>query len=313
MRLAAIDIGTNSTKMTIADISEDGALSVVSEDSQITRLGEGVDQSHRLSDAAITRTLNAMGRFAEVARSDGTEKIVAAGTSALRDAENGAEFLRQAQRQTGLDIEIITGDREAQLAFAAVCSDPLLRLPDTPLLVFDIGGGSTELILGEGKTIQRHDSLNVGAVRLTERFFPADPPTDEQLASASAFTDSLLATFSRPVQTPYVVGIGGTAVNLASVTRGLPKTNPNAVHAATLSATDVAHALHRFGAVPVAVRREIAGLEPARADVILGGTVVLSRLLAYFQTDRFIVSARGLRYGLLAETAKIPASHEMQG
>lgn len=304
MKIAAIDIGTNSTKMTVADADSEGKLTAVSESSEVTRLGEGVDAAKRLADAAVERTLAVIQRFAEMARASGAARVVAAGTSALRDAANGPEFLRQAQERAGVEIEIITGDREAQLAYAAVHSDSSLHLPlDAPLLVFDIGGGSTELILGQGSTVNQHTSLNIGAVRLTERFLHTDPPTDDEISAASRFTDHLLETFPVPGPIPHVVGIGGTAVNLAAVTRALPKTDPDAVHAMTLSLDDVSHALARFRAVPVAERRQIPGLEPARADVIIGGALVLVRLLAYIHTDYFIVSARGLRYGLLAEAA----------
>ncbi len=305
MRLAAIDIGTNSTKMTVADSDADERLTVVSEDAEVTRLGEGVDANRRLKDEAVARTLEAVRRFAEAARSQGAERVVAAGTSALRDAANGADFLRQAKEQAGVDIEIITGDREAQLAYAAVRSDADLYLaPDAPLLVFDIGGGSTELILGQGGDVQQHISLNVGAVRLTERFFQADPPTEDEVRHASQFAGGLLVTFPKPEEAPRVVGIGGTVVNLASVTRALPKVDPDAVHAMTLSAEDVSNALARFRSMPLAERRQLPGLESARADVIIGGALILSRLLAHFHADRFTVSARGLRYGLLAEAAQ---------
>ncbi len=305
MRLAAIDIGTNSTKMTLADADASGELTVVSEVSEVTRLGEGVDAAKRLRDEAVARTLEAVRRFAEAARSQGAVRVVAAGTSALRDAANGPDFLRQAKDRAGVDIEVITGDREAQLAYAAVRSDAGLRLPEgTPLLVFDIGGGSTELILGQGVEVRQHTSLNVGAVRLTERLFRADPPTEAEVSSASQFTDGLLAAFPSPADPPRIVGIGGTAVNLASVTRALPKTDPDAVHGMTLSSSDVSDALARFRAVPLAERRQISGLEPARADVIIGGALVLVRLLRHFHADRLTVSVRGLRYGLLAEAAQ---------
>ena len=310
-RLAAIDIGTNSTKMTIADAESDGGLTVVTEDSQITRLGKGVDASKRLDETAMTRTLDVLVRFAEEARSLGATAILAAGTSALRDARNGPDFLAQAKDRAGLEIEIITGDREADLAYAAVASDPLLGLPiGTPRLVFDIGGGSTELILGEAGTVKQHKSLNVGAVRLTERFFQADPPSTDELASAQAFADQLLTTFplSDFAQGSdaglTIVGIGGTAVNLASMTRGLPEPDPDAVHGMTLSAEDAENVLHRLLSLPLAARRQLPGLEPERADVLPAGVLLLSRLLAYAHADRFTVSARGLRFGLLAEAAK---------
>jgi exopolyphosphatase/guanosine-5'-triphosphate,3'-diphosphate pyrophosphatase len=305
MKIAAIDIGTNSTKMTVADADSAGKLTVLSESSEVTRLGEGVDAAQRLTDAAMERTLAIIEHFADSARSEGATRVVAAGTSALRDAANGPEFLRQAQERAGVNIEVITGDREAQLAYAAVHSDSHMHLlSDTPLLVFDIGGGSTELILGQGSTINQHTSLNVGAVRLTERFLHTDPPTDDEMSAASHFTDHLLETFPITGATPHVVGIGGTAVNLAAVTRALPKTDPDAVHAMTLSWNDVTHALARFRAVPITERRQIPGLEPARADVIIGGALILTCLLAHVHADHFIVSARGLRYGLLAEAAQ---------
>lgn len=307
MKLAAIDIGTNSTKVTVADVNDDGTLAVVSEASEVTRLGEGVDAAKRLKPEAMSRTLEAVRRFADDARAQGAERVLAAGTSALRDAVNGPEFIQQAKEKAGVEIEIITGDREAELAYAAIHSDSSLHLPgDAPLLVFDIGGGSTELILGQGNAVRQHKSLDAGAVRLTERFLKSDPPTDDEQAQAARFADELLATFPLSADTPQIVGIGGTAVNLAAVARALPEPDPDAVHAVTLTQADVAAALERFRAVPLDQRRRIPGLEPKRADVIIGGALLLSRLLVHFHADRFTVSARGLRYGLLAEAAKSP-------
>lgn len=305
MRLAAIDIGTNSTKMTIADVSADGALTVVSEQSDVTRLGEGVDANHRLNDAAMSRTLDAIARFAEDARKQGAKEVLGAGTSALRDAANGADFLTEALNRAGVRIEIITGDREAQLAFAAVRSDASLGLPlDAPLLVFDIGGGSTELILGDAQGVGRHKSLDIGAVRLTERFLHSDPPTEYEWEQAAHYARAALDTFPAPVTTPLVAGIGGTAVNIAAVARGLTETDPDAIHGVTLSHADVAAALDRFKHLPIAERRQIPGLEPKRADIIVAGALILDCLLTCFHADRFTLSARGLRYGLLAEHAK---------
>jgi exopolyphosphatase/guanosine-5'-triphosphate,3'-diphosphate pyrophosphatase len=304
MRIAAIDIGTNSTKMTVADCEAVGTLLVIAEDSEVTRLGQGVDATKRLETEAMDRTLAAITRFADAARAQGAEKILAAGTSALRDAVNGPEFLRQVEARAGVRVEIITGEREAQLAYAAVRSDAALNLPkESWRLVFDIGGGSTELILGHGNSVDRHDSLNVGAVRLTERFLLADPPTQGQIDQASRFAEELLAGFPVPEAAPCVIGIGGTVINLASVACALPRTDPNAVHASLLSAAEVKTALARFLAVPAADRRGISGLEPQRADIIIGGALVLVCLLNHFQADHFTVSARGLRYGLLAEAA----------
>ena len=305
MRLAAIDIGTNSTKMTIADITESGALTVVAEMSEVTRLGEGVDASKHLNDAAMERTLEAILRFAEEARRQGAKEVLGAGTSALRDAANGQFFLTEARSRAGVEIQIITGDREAQLAYAAVRSDSSLKLPlESPLLVFDIGGGSTELILGDSSGVGRHKSLNIGAVRLTERFLHSDPPSLYELDQATQFARDAFETFPAPESSPLVAGIGGTAINVASVMQGLAKPDPDAVHATTLSHASVAEALSRFAHVPLADRRQIPGLEPKRADIIVAGALILDCLLSYFHADHFLLSARGLRYGLLADHAK---------
>ncbi len=305
MRLAAIDIGTNSTKMTVADVSDSGQLSVVSEQSDVTRLGEGVDKSRRLSEAAMTRTLDAIARFADAAKAQGAEVVLGAGTSALRDAANGPEFIRQVRKASGVEVEIITGDREAQLAYAAVRSDATLAIPEAAsLLVFDIGGGSTELILGDAGGVGRYKSLNIGAVRLYERFLSSDPPTLFELDQARQFASDAFATFPQPDTPPLVAGIGGTALNIAAVTQGLTQPDPDAIHGASLSAADVAAALSRFSSVPLAERRAIPGLEPKRADVIVAGALILDTLLTYFHADRFLLSARGLRYGLLADYAR---------
>jgi len=305
MRLAAIDIGTNSTKMTVADVSDAGALTVVSEQSDVTRLGEGVDASKRLGDVPMSRTLDAIARFADDARNQGAQTVLGAGTSALRDAANGADFIAQAKARAGVDIQIISGDREAQLAYAAVRSDTTLNIPaEAFLLVFDIGGGSTELILGDRAGVGRHKSLDIGAVRLTERFLHSDPPTVYELDQAAQYARAAFDTFPTPDTPPLVAGIGGTAVNIAAVTLGQAKPEPDALHGVTLAHSDVAAALDRFAHLPLAQRREIPGLEPKRADVIVAGALILDCLLTYFHADRFTLSARGLRYGLLADYAK---------
>ena len=305
MRLAAIDMGTNSTKMTVADVSAAGLLSVVSEQSDVTRLGEGVDKSHRLSDAAMARTLDTIRRFADAAKAAGAEVVLGAGTSALRDAANGLDFVRRVREVSGVDVEIITGDREAQLAYAAVRSDASLSIPEAAsLLVFDIGGGSTELILGDANGAGRYKSLDIGAVRLFERFLPSDPPAPFELEQARKFAVDAFATFPQPDAPPLLAGIGGTVLNIAAVTQGITEPDSEALHGASLSASEVAAALSRFSSIPLAERRTIPGLEPKRADVIVAGALILDTLLTYFHADQFLLSARGLRYGLLADYAK---------
>lgn len=305
MRLAAIDIGTNSTKMTVADVSDTGLLSVVSEQSDVTRLGEGVDQSRRLGDVPMARTLDAIVRFADAARAAGAEVVLGAGTSALRDAVNGPDFLAKIKASADVEVQIISGDREAQLAYAAVRSDASLSIPaDASLLVFDIGGGSTELILGDAGGVGRYKSLDIGAVRLTERFIHSDPPAETELTQARQYASDALPAFPVPSSPLLVAGIGGTALNIAAVTSGQPQPDPDSLHGVSVSSAEVAAALARFSSVPLAARKTIPGLEPKRADVIVAGALILDALLTYFAADRFLLSARGLRYGLLADYAK---------
>lgn len=305
MRLAAIDIGTNSTKTTVADAAADGTLSVVAENSDVTRLGEGVDATGRLGDAPMARTLDAVVRFAAAARALGAEVVLGAGTSALRDAANGPDFIQAVKDRAGVDIQIITGDREAQFAYAAVRSDASLNIPaDASLLVFDIGGGSTELILGNANGVGRFQSLDIGAVRLTERFLHSDPPTAHELQQATDYARAALETFLRPAAPPFVAGIGGTALNIAAVTQGQVRPDTNALHGAALPRAAVASALSKFAALPLSERRALPGLEPKRADVIVAGALILDQLLTYFAAEQFLLSVRGLRYGLLAEYAR---------
>jgi exopolyphosphatase/guanosine-5'-triphosphate,3'-diphosphate pyrophosphatase len=305
MRLAAIDIGTNSTKMTVADVSGDGLLSVIAEESDVTRLGEGVDKSRSLTAAAMSRTLEAIVRFAKAAEAQGAEVVLGAGTSALRDAANGPEFIAQVKDKAGVEVQIITGEREAHLAYAAVRSDSSLHIPaEAALLVFDIGGGSTELILGDAGGVGRYRSLDIGAVRLTERFLKSDPPTLYELDQARQFASDALATFPAPGPPLLIAGIGGTALNIAAVTQGQAKPNADSVHGKTVTHAEVSAAFDRFAHVSLKERRDIPGLEPKRADVITAGTLILDTLLTYFHSDQFLLSARGLRYGLLADYAK---------
>jgi len=299
---AAIDIGTNSTKMTVARI-DGGAPVVLFDRSEVTRLGKGVDESKKLADDAIARTLDAVARFAGEARAAGASTIVTAGTSALRDASNGAEVIRQAKERAGVDIQIVDGDREAELAYLAVAKDPAVASLGTglKLLVFDIGGGSTELIIGGVDGIERHQSLNIGAVRLTERFIKSDPPSEGELAKVEGFARGTFEGFGRPEGRVVVAGIGGTAVNIAAVLAG---SRDAEIHGVTVSRADVEKAYARFRGMPLAERRVIPGLEPERADVIVAGAAILDQLLSFLDAAEFRVSTRGLRFGLLVEYAQ---------
>jgi exopolyphosphatase/guanosine-5'-triphosphate,3'-diphosphate pyrophosphatase len=298
--VAAIDIGTNSTKMTVVQAQGDGVLTDTMERSEVTRLGEGVGQSGTLNSLAIERTLDAVVRFADEARAAGVDAILTAGTSALRDASNSNLFLQAAREQAGLEVEIIAGDREAQLAYAAVRHDASLGMLGSGLLVFDIGGGSTELITGSDD-IENRISLDIGAVRLTERFVATDPPSADatreiEQCARKAFNDGLPSLASTGAAN--VVGIGGTAINVAAIVAADPDRN---VHGAFVTLPTVVAIYDRLRRCSLVERRDIPGLEPARADVIVAGVAILAQLLDHVGAAGYAVSLRGMRYGLILQ------------
>lgn len=298
-RVAAIDVGTNSVKLAIADV--EGDVRIVREESEITRLGRGVDETRNLAREPMAATLNAVARFADDARAAGASRIVVAGTSALRDAGNGDEFLRSVRDRTGLDVEIISGMREAALAHLAVSSDPALQLdPSAELAVFDIGGGSTEVNIGSGESISYHRSFDVGAVRLTERFLRSDPPSASEMEEAKRYVSGEFEGVPAPAGARAAAGIGGTLVNVAAVT-----SKPGqAIHGSHLSMDRLREALSKLAGAPLERRRSMPGLEPGRADVIVGGVIILIALVERLGVESVQVSTRGLRYGLLKEMAR---------
>jgi len=304
-KLAVIDVGTNSAKMTVIESQNGVPGAILMDASEITRLGEGVDAARNLNATAVARTAEVVGLFVDRARALGTSNISIVGTSALRDAANRSDFIDLVKSKTGIAIEVIDGEREASLAFAAVRADPEVAAKlHGQLLVFDIGGGSTELIVGEGLSPDKKVSLNMGAVRLTERFIKSDPPAPSEIALVTAECASQFETAAWIGAPSIAAGIGGTVVTIASVIHGSDFDDVEALHGLTLSKHNVDAALLRFTSVSLAERRKITGLNPKRADVIICGTLILRGLLDACSVDAFTVSTRGLRFGLLAEMAQ---------
>jgi exopolyphosphatase/guanosine-5'-triphosphate,3'-diphosphate pyrophosphatase len=300
---AAVDIGTNSVKLIVGRRGDDGAVRVLLDTATITRLGKGVATTGRLDSGAVQRTLDTLAGFAAQARAQGATRFVAVGTSALRDAgESGAQFLIDARTALGGPVEVISGEREARLTYLAARRDPDLNLPpDGPLATSDIGGGSTELVLGIGDEVHQAESLQLGAVRLTERVAPRDPWTDDDLVHAASLADAALSAFTASETVYALVASGGTAANLAGVLRGRRITSADQVHGQGIDAAERDAALRRLAALPLSERRTVPGLEPDRADVIVAGLVIQAAVCRRLGVDRLTVSARGLRYGLLIE------------
>ncbi|MCC6335433.1 MAG: Ppx/GppA family phosphatase [Myxococcales bacterium] len=298
-RYAAIDVGTNSVLLLVAERGAAGRFAAVQERTEITRLGRGVDQTKRLAPEAIADTLAVLESYAKEARELGATDIVVSATSAARDAQNGPEFLAGAQQRAGLTVEIITGDEEARLSFASAWADFGGK---GPLVVLDIGGGSTELIFG-GATGQLdfRRSFDVGSVRLTERHLHADPPTAEELARLSVGLKDTFSALPPPPSGAHLVAVAGTATTICTVARAIEPYDAALVHGAVLSRQEVVHSVERLAALPVVLRRTVPGLPPRRADVIVAGGLVLEAAMDAVDAAEVTISDRGLRWGLLVD------------
>lgn len=298
-RFATIDIGTNSVLLLVAERGDDGKFRPILERAEITRLGRGVDLHKKLDPAAMEDTLKVLEAFAADARAVGAQEIAATATSAARDASNGLAFLQAAAARAGLKVEIISGEEEARLSFAAALAD---FGHQGPMVVLDIGGGSTEFIYGDsaGKIAFRH-SFDVGSVRMTERFVRTDPPTR---AERAALVEHLAATFhALPQRLPNsrLIGVAGTVTTLLAVARGIEPYDGARVNGAELSRAEVDALTDRLCDLTLAQKRALPGLQPKRADVIAAGALVLQAAMAQLGLQAVTVSDRGLRWGLLAD------------
>lgn len=295
MRLASVDIGTNSVLLLV---SEHRGQTAVAERCTITRLGQGVDGAGALDEEAIERTLAALREFAAEMDALGAGRRAAVGTSALRDAANAAALLEPAAQILGCPVEVIDGEREAALVLEGVRGG-LSALPER-LILFDVGGGSTELVCSAGAEVEGLVSIDIGAVRLTERHLRSDPPLPHEVAALERTVDDALRSLPR-WRSDAVVGIAGTVTTLATVKLALGDYDTERVNGSSLSAVEVQGMANQFAGLPLAERRLLVGLEPARADVILAGTLIVNALLARLGAGELIVCDRGVRWGLLRE------------
>jgi exopolyphosphatase / guanosine-5'-triphosphate,3'-diphosphate pyrophosphatase len=290
IRVGAIDLGTNSTRLLVADVA-DGGVDEVRRALKITRLGEGVDSRGRLLPLPIARVRNVLSDFRRELDALGAERTLAAATSAVRDAENGEAFLGEVEWSYGFSTRLLSGDDEALLTFRGVAAGRTLE-PET--LIVDIGGGSTELILAD-----RHTSLDVGCVRLTERF-------GDDADAAGAFVGTLLPELD--VRT--AIGVAGTITSLAAVDLGLVEYNPVSVHGHTLTAAAVDEQLAWLAALPIEERRRVPGLEPDRAPVIVAGAAILREVLHHYGLDEIEASEHDLLHGIALAAADLPPATE---
>jgi exopolyphosphatase/guanosine-5'-triphosphate,3'-diphosphate pyrophosphatase len=299
--VAAIDCGTNSIKVLIGSRRGDGTLDVVLRDSRVVRLGQGVDQTGRLADEALERTFAAIDELGAMIRDHGVgpDRIRFCATSATRDASNAAVFAEGVRRRLGVEPEVLSGDEEAALVFAGAIAAQS-PMPPEPVLVVDIGGGSTELVLGEGDRRQAV-SMDIGSVRLHERHLHGDPPTAAEAAACVADIDQHLDSSGVPLdRARAVIGTSGTIKTLACGVLGLGTYDRAAFDRAVLSNADTAAFVDRLVAMTVDERRALPYMHPGRADVIGAGALIWSGILARVPVPEHLVSEADILHGIAA-------------
>ena len=308
-RRAVIDIGTNSVKLLVADVSG-REIVPVEETADQTRLGRGFYETHILQPDVIEATAKAVGEFAKQAHELGATTIRVFATSAARDAKNSQDLLTAVKQTSGLEIEIISGEEEADWAFRGVTSDP--RLAREPLLLLDVGGGSTEFILGQGEHKHFRQSFPLGAVRLMEMWPHSDPPKPEELNGTRLWLREFLSkrvipqlelalARERSQGKLILVGTGGSASVLAGMETGLSKFDRRKIEDTRLSLDCVRHWVEHLWNLPLAERREIPGLPRKRADVMLTGAAIYEAIMEQLRFAELRVTTRGLRFAAVME------------
>jgi exopolyphosphatase/guanosine-5'-triphosphate,3'-diphosphate pyrophosphatase len=298
-RFAVIDVGTNSVKFVIGERDREGQWRSVVDLAEVTRLGEGLDETGELNEMPIRRTVEAISDMAEEAERDAVAAIAAVGTAGVRMARNGEAFAEAVRERTGISVEIISGDEEGRLAYVAATEG--LQLGDGSLVVFDTGGGSSQFTFGHGREVEERFSVNVGAVRFTERFGLDGAVSEEQLSEAlDAISADLDRLDGRPAPDE-LVAIGGAVTNLAAVKHELATYDPDVVRGTVLDRAEIDRQIELYRTRTADERREIVGLQPKRAEVILAGACIVRTVLEKLGADSLSVSDRGLRHGLLEE------------
>jgi exopolyphosphatase/guanosine-5'-triphosphate,3'-diphosphate pyrophosphatase len=299
VRIAVADIGSNSTRLLLAEVEDGQVTKELERESIVTRLGSGVDADGKLSDDAMERVYEALEKFDGKIEPHGADKRVAVLTSAVRDAANGEEFANTVRERFGLQPHILPGDEEARLTFLGATSE---RDPDdeTPTLVIDIGGGSTEIVIGTGREAEFHVSNQAGVVRQTERHIDSDPPAGDELAKlrddvAQILREGVPEEHRRSVQ--HAIAVAGTATSLAAIAQSLDPYDPEKIHGYVLTREQCAEILKRLASVPLEERRKTPGLDPDRAPTIVAGVEILLTVLDMFGLDRVEVSEHDILRG----------------
>ena len=303
MRIAVVDMGTNSTRLLVADV-EDGRVGEIERRSTVTRLGRGVDTTGQLSAEAIDDVCEAVASYVSIYESLGVERVAAIATSAVRDAENSAVFVAELRERFAIDARILDGAAEARLTYAGACAE---RPPTEKTLVCDIGGGSTELVIGDGPMVGFYASLQVGTVRHTERHVTHDPPAPPELEKLAGEVRSLIAESlegAALAQANSGIGVAGTPTSLAAIEQRLDPYDPAAVHGYVLTLGSIQRMLSELATLPLDERLRVPGLHPGRAPTIVAGVVILIQVMRAFGLTEIEVSEHDILWGAALEAAE---------
>ncbi len=301
-RYASIDIGTNTILMVVADLHDDGTLTPVYEGQKLPRLGKGVDANRAITQDSIDRVIEVLHSFKHKAYELHASKIFACGTSALRDARNCEEVLQIIKQKTDMHVEIISGEKEAEYTYYGALSG----VPQTnePVGILDIGGGSTELVVGKAGSMVSRSSIDIGCVRLTEQYFPVLPPAHSNIVAATNHINNFIREQSQNYKIDKLIGVAGTVTTLAAIVKQLEHFSPESIDNFTLSKETIDSLFSKFSGYSLEEMKRIPQIISGREDILLAGIIILKAYLSFLQQNSIIVSSRGLRYGqILAKKA----------
>jgi exopolyphosphatase/guanosine-5'-triphosphate,3'-diphosphate pyrophosphatase len=305
-RQAVIDVGTNSVKFHVGERKPDGTWATVVDRAEVTRLGEGLEQTGSISPEAMERTAAAIAKMKDEATQTGVAGITAVGTMGLRTASNRDTFLELVSQRCGIAIEVISGEEEARIAYLGVRSG--IGMVHGTMVIFDTGGGSSQFTFGRGEKVDSQFSINVGAVRFTERFGLDQAVSPDALKQAMDAIAADLSKLDAALAPDSLVGMGGAVTNIAAVKHGLSKYDPKIIQGSVIDRAEIDRQIERYRGLSAEARRQVVGLQPKRAEVILAGACIVRTIMEKLKSPSLSVSDRGLRHGLLIDRFGQPES-----
>jgi len=291
-----LEIGTNSIKFFVAGIANDH-IKVFEDSNNISRLGEGLYKTGNISEDAIKRNIDALRGFLDISKKYNPGQVITVGTMGLRTAKNAQEFIEKVKNELGLEIKVLTGEDEARFSYLAAIS--AIAVDDKDILVFDTGGGSTEFIYGKGDKLKERFSLNIGAVQPTEKYLRSNPVTDQEWEKCNAVIRGFLKENLLDRKVDRIVGIGGTVTSMGAIKHHIQKYDAEKIQGSQLTLVEVQGQIAMFREKTIEQRKEIIGLQPKRADVILAGAAIVMNILLLNHKEHFFLSDRGLRHGII--------------